>query len=102
MCRSQRLTPGLCNSIVTQPGPLSTACQVLRDRMIRAEHSPVALQGVLTQGAGELRLAQLIQGVGQGGGRRQGGGVVEAEESAAAFQRVLAEGAGRLGLAQTD
>jgi len=60
------------------------------DRVVGAEHLAGALQGVLTQGAGRLGLAQHKPGDDQRARRQQGGHVVRAEYPAAAPLGVLA------------
>ena len=101
---SQRLTRAVRSRIATRRGvaDFGGLSQVLGDRMVGRQRPTAALQGVLAQGAGRLRLAQLDQGEGQGGGRPQGDRVVRAERPAAARQGVLAQGAGRLRFTQRD
>src|SRR5919107_3079841 len=81
MERSQRPTRVVRSSVITlqELAAAGGPRQVLRDRVVRAEHPAAALQGVLTQDTGRLRLAQPDQSVDQGDGRKQGGGVVRAE-----------------------
>jgi hypothetical protein len=66
--------------------------------VVGAEHPAEALQGVLAQCAGRIRLPPLDQGAGEGGRRPQGSGVVRAKDLAGALQGVLCQGAGRLRL----
>jgi hypothetical protein len=66
--------------------------------VVRTERPAGALQRVLGQGLGRLRLPEQEQGRGEGGRRRTGNRVVRAEHPAAALQRVLTQGAGRLNL----
>jgi hypothetical protein len=70
--------------------------------VVRAEHSEVALQGVLAQGAGWLRLAQLSESLGDGARWPQGDQAFRAQHPAAALQGVLAQGADPLRLAHRD
>ena len=99
--RSQRLTRVVVSSIIiSQHGAADSGGlgQVLGVRVVWAEYPAAALQGVLAQGAGRLRLTQMDQGEGKGGRRPQGDQMIRAEHPAAALQGVLAQGAGRLRL----
>src|SRR4051812_2401103 len=101
MKRSQRWIRAVrgSNAIEPEVGDAGVLGQVQRDRVVRTEHPAAALQGVLTQVAGRLYLAQLNEGEDEGGRRIQGGGVVGAEHPAAALHGVLAQVASRLCLA---
>jgi hypothetical protein len=76
MGRSQRPTPEVRSSIVIEQEVAAAGGvrQVLRDRVVRAEHPVAALQRVLAQNASRLGLAQPGQGEGEGARRQQGGG----------------------------
>src|SRR3954447_20439938 len=71
MERSQRPAWAVRSRITTGRGVGAAGGlgQVQRERVVGAEHPAAALQGVLAQGVGRLRLAQLVQGLSQGGRR---------------------------------
>src|SRR4051794_15806711 len=66
MKRSQRPTRAVYSGILIEQELAAAGGlgQVHRDRVVVAEHPAAALQAVLAQGAGRLRLAQRDQGEG--------------------------------------